>query len=278
MGLKGDLIRRLRKEEYKLIFDKILKLKNEAEELRINFVNLMAANSGKYLCQYTKFSLTENTKEKLKEKGIEHKIPDTIEERIEGITEFQYRLATGGSYKTTIRNEFEFQKKCKKQIEDFNRIKYYISLKHGDGILKEAQDFFYDLCIKCKESDILICWKSQDHCYDALIIYITGSRKRDFEFIMKELYEKYEKIFNNSCHRILQGKIENIKPEHISWVNEPSRVVINQYGMFNGSHTNRMVQLGSHLAQKGFTIDNYLEACKQVNIDPKKPWVRKIYT
>lgn len=108
--------------------------------------------------------------------------------------------------------------------------------------------------------------KVEDHNYDSCNIYTW--QPEQMAKILESLHSKYPDIWQSVEHP-LQGKVADVDPKHIGYVQEP-------IGGINGnSHSSRMHQLGELIDKNGGGVDTatWERACAVAGVRADAPWL-----
>jgi len=182
-------------------------------------------------------------------------------------------------YDTTLHERIPFTNGFSKAIETgvdiaelvkdnpLGRYKFYSSLDLSTPEKQaSAQSYMTEVHKLAAEQGIAMLTKTEDHNYDSCNIY-TWQPEQMAE-ILERLHDKYPDIWQSVEHP-LQGRVGDIDPKHVGYVQEPIG------GVNNGSHSSRMGRLGRLIDENGGTIDaaTWEKACAAVGVRADKPWL-----
>jgi len=108
--------------------------------------------------------------------------------------------------------------------EPFKRYKFYHSFKEDADPVK-MQSYMQEVYERCKENNISLQVKTEDHRYDTCIFYTWHFD--ELKQIIQKIYPKYARGSGNiffSCPRVHQRSIKGINPNHIACAQEPAVV------------------------------------------------------
>jgi hypothetical protein len=140
-----------------------------------------------------------------------------------------------------------------------DRYKFYHSIQDFEG----GQAYLTELIKRASEQRLSMTMKTFDHSYDSANVYTY--HPNEMAALISEVYPSYKDAFLDTEH-FLQGKVKDIEPNHVGWVQEPS---------FNdvGSHSARMGRLGESLDQYGLNEDAYRLGCDAAGVVAASPWL-----